>query len=96
MPSSYHINHVFIDSKGGSASVATALSAGQRHIFEQRDTWFPHTRQPTVAMWGEGVTEDPNIDDFRVTSKNFKQFISCIPTSTEELLSCLKRLQKER
>ena len=57
-------------SKGASASVATALSAGQKHIFDQRDTWFPHTKQPTVAMWGEGASEDPNIDDFKVTGRN--------------------------
>jgi hypothetical protein len=50
--------------------VATALSSGQNHIFRQRNTWVPHTKTPTVALWGEGTTDDPKIDDFKVTGKN--------------------------
>ena len=78
MHSSCKVNYFIMLSKSASASVATALSAGQKHIFDQRDTWFPHTKQPTVAMWGEGASEDPNVDDFKITGKMLVQFISCI------------------
>ena len=81
MSSSWEKNYLKILSKGASVSVATAPSAGQKHIFDQRDTRFPHTKQPTVAMLGEGASEDPKIDDFKVTGRNVgavHQPYSCI------------------
>lgn len=56
--------------KSSSASVVTSLIAGQRYFFDQRSTWFPHTKKPTVGLWGEGVAVNPNIDQYNVKSKN--------------------------
>lgn len=66
----YQLNNLIIHSKSSSASVATAVSAGQKYIFDERNTWFPHTKQPTVSMWGEGSSEDPKIEEFKVTGTN--------------------------
>lgn len=64
-------NDTFVSSrKSSSASVGTSLTAGQRYFFDQRSTWFPHTKKPTVGLWGEGIVDDPNIDLYNVKGKN--------------------------
>ena len=50
--------------------MGTSVTAGQRYFFDQRSTWFPHTKKPTVGLWGEGIIDDPNIDSYNVKGKN--------------------------
>lgn len=50
--------------------MGTSLTAGQKYFFEQRLTWHPHTKQPSLGLWGEGEMEDPKIDEYNVKGKN--------------------------